>query len=278
MSITLGILASSRTSVPLLLDDYPDSSSAYSLRKLRSNYSGFCIRVRRSSDNAEQDIGFVNNIVDITALTTFCGAGDGFLSFWYDQSVFGNNLRQTILLAQPQIVNSGNILLLNSEPTLLFNGTSQYFISSLSLSSIQTTIVAVSKQTSVDANYRRLLSFDLFSDGYYLGSNAGTDDMLAIFDNIILTCFGGTSITQNITIAYNNSTTGFLISNGTQVNSITTTVVSYGSKPLYVGTDRNLGASEFWNGNIQEIIIYPTNQSSNLSGINTNINSFYLIY
>jgi hypothetical protein len=32
------------------------------------------------------------------------------------------------------------------------------------------------------------------------------------------------------------------------------------------------------NGNTQEIIIYLSNQSSNLSAINTNINTYYAIY
>jgi hypothetical protein len=39
--------------VNLLLDDYPNAAVAYSLRKLRTDYTGNSIRVRRSSDNAE---------------------------------------------------------------------------------------------------------------------------------------------------------------------------------------------------------------------------------
>jgi hypothetical protein len=42
----------------LLLDTYPNAAVAYSLRKLRTAYSGSPIRVRRSVDNAEQDFGF----------------------------------------------------------------------------------------------------------------------------------------------------------------------------------------------------------------------------
>ena len=41
-----------------LLDVYPNAAAAYSLRLLREAYSGSAIRVRRSSDSAEQDIGF----------------------------------------------------------------------------------------------------------------------------------------------------------------------------------------------------------------------------
>jgi hypothetical protein len=78
----------------LLLDAYPDSAAAYSLRKLRNNYIGGPIRVRRSSDNEEQDIYFdANGELDTTQLTTFCGAGDGFVETWYDQS--GNALDAT---------------------------------------------------------------------------------------------------------------------------------------------------------------------------------------
>ncbi len=62
---------------PLLLDLYPNASAAYSLRKLRNAYSGSAIKVRRSSDNAEQDIGFdVNGYLDTTALLSFVGVDD----------------------------------------------------------------------------------------------------------------------------------------------------------------------------------------------------------
>ena len=47
-----------QSSESLLLDTYSGASVAYSLRKLSSTYSGSTIRVRRSSDNTEQDIGF----------------------------------------------------------------------------------------------------------------------------------------------------------------------------------------------------------------------------
>jgi len=56
----------------LILDDVSVSSSvAYSLRKLKNNYAGSAIKVRRSSDNAELDIGFVNGELDTQAITNF---------------------------------------------------------------------------------------------------------------------------------------------------------------------------------------------------------------
>jgi hypothetical protein len=57
----------------LLLDMYPNAAVAYSLRKLRNTYTGNAIRVRRSSDNAEQDITFSGNELDTTSMLDFVG-------------------------------------------------------------------------------------------------------------------------------------------------------------------------------------------------------------
>jgi hypothetical protein len=92
-----------------LLDAMLDMPAyAYSLRLLNTDYTGNSIRVRRSSDNAEQDIGFTaDGELDTSALLTFVGAGNGFVTTWYDQSGNGYNATQTIASAQPRIVNAG---------------------------------------------------------------------------------------------------------------------------------------------------------------------------
>ena len=70
------------------------SIAAYSLRKIYSSYAGFAIKIRRSNDNALQDIGFdVNGNLDDSAITTFCGANSGYVDTWYDQS--GNSYHAT---------------------------------------------------------------------------------------------------------------------------------------------------------------------------------------
>ena len=51
-----------------MLDQYGDAAAAYSLRKLRSGYTGDAIRVRRSSDDTERDMGFYDNELDTQAL------------------------------------------------------------------------------------------------------------------------------------------------------------------------------------------------------------------
>lgn len=83
---------------------------AWSIRKLTSAYAGAALRVRRSSDSAEQDIGFSGGWLDTAALLAFVGAGDGFVVSWYDQSGNGRNLNQATTANQPKIVASGAYL------------------------------------------------------------------------------------------------------------------------------------------------------------------------
>jgi len=52
-----------------LLDLYGGAAAAYSVRKLSSTAT-LSMRVRRSSDNAEQDIGFVGEDLDTASLLT----------------------------------------------------------------------------------------------------------------------------------------------------------------------------------------------------------------
>jgi len=57
--------------IDLLLNIYPDAEVAHSLDKLDKDYEGSAVRVRRESDNQEQDIGFVSNLFDFTSLEAF---------------------------------------------------------------------------------------------------------------------------------------------------------------------------------------------------------------
>jgi hypothetical protein len=78
--------------------------------RLRAAYTGALIRVRRSSDNAEADIGYTaGNVLDRTALTAHCGVVDCFVTTEYDQSGNGRNMTQTTAANQPQIVTTGTI-------------------------------------------------------------------------------------------------------------------------------------------------------------------------
>lgn len=109
---------------PNILDNISTASTAaYSLRKLRAAYSGSAIRVRRSSDNVEADIGFTaDGDLNQVALLAHCGANNGFVTTWYDQSGNARNVTQATAGSQPQIVTSGVVNLEGGKPSIAFDG------------------------------------------------------------------------------------------------------------------------------------------------------------
>lgn len=76
--------------------------------RLLASYTGPLFRVRRASDNAEQDIGYVaaTNLRDTAALASFCSGTNGFVVTIYDQSGNGRHLTQATTTKQPKIYDS----------------------------------------------------------------------------------------------------------------------------------------------------------------------------
>jgi len=101
-----------------ILNQFPGASLGLSLRLLDKNYTGSAIKVRRPSDNNEQDIGFVNNELDTASLLDFVGSGNGFVSIIYDQ-VGSNNMTQNTATLQGQIVSNGSVILKGGKPCIL---------------------------------------------------------------------------------------------------------------------------------------------------------------
>jgi len=105
--------------VPILDQLGIPAAAAYSLRQVRLAASLAC-RVRRSSDNAELNIGFTaSGDLDTAALLAFVGSGNGFVTTWYDQSGNGRNATQTDPTFQPQIVSNGALITENGRPAVL---------------------------------------------------------------------------------------------------------------------------------------------------------------
>ena len=86
----------------LFLDKYPIATVVIGTRRLYGNYAGPAIRIRRGSDNAETDIGYLNdNYIDAAAIDAFLGADPGYVVTFYGQN--GNNASQLTASAQMQI-------------------------------------------------------------------------------------------------------------------------------------------------------------------------------
>ena len=108
------------------LDTYTGAAAAFSVRLLRTAYSGDIMRVRRDSDNVEADIGFdSNNELSLTSpvsnpssggpftdFADFIGHGgtpaNGFVRYWYDQSGNAVDAGQATSTSQPKIYDSSS--------------------------------------------------------------------------------------------------------------------------------------------------------------------------
>jgi hypothetical protein len=270
----------------LLLDTYPNAAVAYSLRKLRTAYSGSSIRVRRSSDNAEQNIGFVNNVLDTASLLTFCGAGNGLVTTWYDQSGNGLNSIMSTAIQQPRIVNAGVLDVKNLKAGLRFDGSNDYLTrtaltslnsgnnySIFSVAANQTTGIFADILATNDISPRLNLAIDT--------RTTGGAYRIAIIENTSaqgyttnLASPDGTANQRLQTVVVN----GFNLAGWKNGIAGSTTIFTGSYSNLRFDIGAYLGPPRHLNGYIQELIIYPTDQSTNRTGIETNINTFYTIY
>jgi hypothetical protein len=293
-----------------LLDTYTGAAAAYSLRLLRTAYTGDAIKVRRASDNTEQDIGFVNNELDVATLESFCSGTNGFVTTWYDQSGNGNNATQITAANQPQIVSSGSVILDNGKPTLKFDGLDDALIvwnnvtapllfqdmsDSITLLSVEratvistisgiitngVTIAEIRNNTATsdthfpfNIGYSNNQSGFGVTDAYTSGSEKKFSSTLSVAQRLTSRYINGDDLDVYINNASAISTT-FTIATGDRNISTDNSTFSIGSR----SRDGGQVDSSYFTGTMQEIILYKSNLLSDNSGINTNINDFYSIY
>lgn len=258
----------------LPLDTYSGAAVAYSAaRRLATAYTGSLIRVRRSSDNAEQDIGYdANNLLDQAALTAFVGANNGLVVTIYDQSGNAKNATQATAVNQPRIVNAGTIDLVNGVPAILGDGTNDTLLNSTLSLTNPTSIFTVVDKVGTSGNFGLWSvggfggAFNVLSGGYDFYQN-GPSFSPSYSNNNQSLLVAKSATTGTDWELYGNNTT---VTNGGQNigNSIGTTVSLF---------DRN-GTQGRANMYMQEFIVWNSNQMTNRAGIQTNINTFYTIY
>lgn len=269
---------------PLLLDLYPNAAAAYSLRKLRTAYTGSAIRVRRSSDNTEQNIGFVNNVLDEAALTTFCGAGNGFVTTWYDQS--GNSINATNSTAanQPQIVSSGIVIKQNSKPSIQGDGTNYFLTNNLGSTTVPVSTFIASIRTS-GTGYA--YDWAMGEAGWATALSAMSSGLEVSTQNFFQWSGGAVHLdgTSTLNTFYLKSILNltsaprllFYKNNVSQTIGQPSGTISTDGKGTIFG-DASASKAQRFAGKISELIIYKSDQTSNVNAINTNINTHYAIY
>jgi hypothetical protein len=274
-----------------LLDTYTDAVVGYSLRRLRTAYTGNCITVRRTVNPASQDIGFDSEgNLDTTALLAFCGAGDGYVTKWYDQ-VGTNHLLQTTVANQPQIVNAGTVRTLNGKPALYFDGSND----SLGLTSLSPnpdghfTMATVSSTRSgstgqaVVSSWSSSTSTQNFMQ-FYLATGAGR--VAYRFDNGQLPRNDTGTLTTNtqyIVTAHYARDEADAYFNGTYYpdaysTSISTADPENNANALRVGArSHDLGIP--LDGMVQEVVLWSQpNHDHDPSEISDSINAYYEAY
>jgi hypothetical protein len=268
-----GIIGSQIVQATGLLAEYPGAAATYSLRQLTTAYTGSAIRVRRASDNTEQDIGFVSNELDTSALTTFCSGTNGFVKTWYDQSGNGRDATQTTAASQPQIVSSGSVILDNGKPSVQFDGINDRMQSLFSIGTTLTRFIVFNHFSNQNNNHIILDSGTIQDQAYFLFSSTNT----------IRAASGGSitfspvyNNTQNLGYNLLNQTFGELSNNGATSVSASLTVPNING--ITIGSRGSNFLQYFANFKCQEIIYYASDQSTNRTGIETNINDFYSIY
>jgi hypothetical protein len=269
-----GRITSTVSPSALLLDIYPGAAAAYSLRKLRTAYNGSAIRVRRSNDNAETDIGFVNNELDTVSLNTFVGANSGFITTWYDQSGNGINATQSTSANQPRIVLSGVIETQLLKPAIKFtNSNGNGFTTTLSLNNPFSMISVLSQDITATLASTRIIQSSTNNSLISLKR----PDNLSIYTNAtVISNFTSQISNQSYLISFlRQTTTSYVYQNGASISNSSTSSENWGTVTIGgVG----LFSGEPFLGKISELVIYGSNKNSDIPGIHGNINSFYTIY
>jgi hypothetical protein len=124
-----------------ILDDYT-VGAAFSVRLLRTAYSGNCLKIQAhggANDGNTLDVGFVDGALDTASITSFVGAGAAHVHTWYDQSGNSLDVSQTTAANQPPLQLTSSI---NSLPAIEFDASDNF----LNRTSVSVTTLAASGQ------------------------------------------------------------------------------------------------------------------------------------
>ena len=195
---------------------------------------------------------------------------DGFVETWYDQSGNGRDAVQATASKQPKIVNAGSLIsngldfdgsddLLELPSSLISNiNSASIFVvaenESSGFTSTQAIIISTGSQSFIlPAHFLNNLSFNYSNTSIALGA---TDTNTHLF-----TATAGSS---NVEAFVDGTSKGTLSSS------------SGFSQPGTGGIGGENAGS--WNGQIQEVIIYASDQTANRAALETNINGHYSIF
>jgi hypothetical protein len=290
--LTLKVSTTGLSTASFLGNDSGDFTLAYSLRLVNPKYTGAAIRVINDS-SVEADIGFVEEELDTTALLNHCGSGDGYITIWYDQSQGGatgsgndasyGNPHLTPV-NRPKIVSAGSVLTDGGKPCLFVEDSSLELESQVDFTPNGTMIAYVaSKDASADSN-----------SGMILGDYQGTSNQQnriwekttqiegrvhgSSRDYTFASPEDGTVIGagQKLVAFYRDSSNyWYMDRNSVTSGSNLNRNYNFCVQTLFSGHNNT---AYCYHGNVQEIVMFNTDKSSERAAIKSNINAYYSIY
>jgi hypothetical protein len=262
------------TAASFLLDLHPGALAAYSMRRLSSSVSDV-VEVRRSGDGAEAS--FTPEEVADGTLAAFCGSGDGFAVRFYDQSGNGNHAFQNTAGNQPKVVSGGSLTTLNAMPAPIYteaNGSQMVLpagVHSLAGSSDKT-LITVARADSGGTGFNRTV---------YIGQ-AGSSKVTFRFsqsETSVLT-FNGFSNTVDFQMSNDQPYIAWShdLSGAQEVFLNGSLIAGNADGGTNSADEARLGGyldSNFWNGPLAEMIMYPSDKSANRGAIEAELSAFY---
>ena len=268
----------------LLLDDLTGSTGAFSLRLLSSSYTGYAIQVRRDSDNTTLNVGFVNGQLDTAALTSFCTGTNGFVTVWYNQADINNNAIQTVSSSQPKIYEaSTGVQTENGKPAIVFDIGFFLTVTNISYGHVDQSIsvFGVAKLDSSNNFFATITSKGYDAQGVYTFGGTSTRQYQSWIEEQQLITTTVLDSNQNLL-----STTVQTGTNGLKMYLNSSLVDQFNITGDLIGSNNfrfNIGRNDrddnyFWQGTMQEILMFVNDQTANKTTIETDINNFYTIY
>jgi hypothetical protein len=246
----------------------------------------YVVQVRRSSDDTIKS--FTATEVTDGTLLSFVGTGgsdNGFVKTWYDQSVSdqagtatGNHATQTTAASQPKIVSAGYLLADGIE----FDGSNYRLVSSN----------AITVTTSSDISFSLVgESDDITATQTIVSQKSGTGQGRSWTDIVssnFRTSIGGSaktfgSVSANGTpfiysfILDESANTGDAFKDGSQSGSQQSISAAEAANGELVIGSNNGESGQFFNGHLEELIVYLSDQTDNRTAIEANMGEAYSI-
>lgn len=224
---------------------------AYSFRKLRAGYSGSAVRVRRSSDNAEQDFGFNSaGDLDMVAVLAFCGANNGFIVTWYDQSGNGLNQTQSTAASQPKLRGTGSVIPGEESPRVELDGTT-FLKRDLTAFTMQS-VNAVCQPTNFTGSNRTICDHNNNTSGTRWLLRFASTSGIVVFQKSVGVSAGASSTAAQVITGVGTSQLwrdGTSLGTGSAISGATSGTFNIGASPLGGG---------YFLGTIAEVIVFSS--------------------